>query len=504
MAKNIYTIMGPSAESPIIDGALCIILYPKDNSWKVGETVEDTNVYFKGACISRKNNAGRFSCMLNGTEYIFNGDGVPSNTAAVGFRLYLAALNKESSAIGNVIGDIAKVVQTRNADGSVTTKDAGKMSVSIENLNARDQFALQILQGFLEHVSDPASLGSDQIAYYCNAAYTWASYMMTTAAGVRATVMNEGDEDGERSVNPEDLETNTEILLQNIITEMARANLTEGENGNETTSRQVTVLNIGTLSNALNNMGGELSSLTTKIGDQKDVLYQGMGGIKQALASNAAVISGSINKLVNSIGSLTEIHKDMLDEINGQLSDMNDNLKNIANKIESSGSSSSGGSSSGDSSSGGSSSGGDSGNSGGSGSSDSSGNSTDSSDPVYVTAVIYNNTGSDITFDKKVSFLLSDGDSSYHKLTGLCIGDDTISKGGLATYAVAFPGDQNPEAYLGKGFAAESVYNKDYRSNCCAYINGIGYTCDAKETTVTFEKDSAYAMFISDLQKWTV
>jgi hypothetical protein len=159
------------------------------------------------------------------------------------------------------------ITVVRKEDGTVDYQtEQGVTSVVVNNLNARDQFALKVLQGFLSRIDNPDAISANEMSFYCDKAYEWASYLMTTAAMTRATIKSENQpESGERSINPDDLTSNTEILLNNLLLEFKKSELTEVEEDSEITSKLVTLRQFPSLIDAVSSLSTTVSSQTEEL-----------------------------------------------------------------------------------------------------------------------------------------------------------------------------------------------------------------------------------------------
>lgn len=291
----VYVITDPLRE--ITEGVLCVIAPPglKAND----EVYIGGNGTGIGAGIAVKK-MGNFICTVNGIEYQFTIKGAPSNTAAKNYWLYLATATKVPLTIGSVAGSIGKKVITRKAGGQADTEVSllDKMSVSVDNLNARDQFALKILQGFMEHIDNPAALGPNEISYYCDSAYTWASYLMANAANSRAMVeVEEGASASESPISPEDLISNTEKLLNNLVVEIAKTNVADEED--ETViSKFVTVSQMPALIETLNKIADDksINSIPTALNEQRESIDK--------LAFTESTVAAALNEIKESLNHI--------------------------------------------------------------------------------------------------------------------------------------------------------------------------------------------------------
>lgn len=204
------------------------------------------------------------------------------------------------------------------------TQDADEMDtmIQIASLNARDEFATQVLNGMLSKLPSPAGLSDNEMNYYCNAAYQWAANMMAASARSRST----DDDQTSSSANMEQttaLESNTEKLLHNLVvaTGEIKSSLqrtdeatTTGSGDNQTTSyaERVTL------------KGVTMSSIQALIDQQRgmyidgndEVQYRGKSAHEQAVEGKmdtymAKVPTGTtrsvlgLQDLINAIGNIS-------------------------------------------------------------------------------------------------------------------------------------------------------------------------------------------------------
>lgn len=115
------------------------------------------------------------------------------------------------------INNTRKIEETTINYASSFTSDANVSTIEVDSLNARDQFATQVLNGMLAKLPNPAGLSDNEMNYYCNASYQWAANMMAAAARTRTSV---SVADGASISNTESigsLDNNTEKLLNNLV-----------------------------------------------------------------------------------------------------------------------------------------------------------------------------------------------------------------------------------------------------------------------------------------------
>lgn len=161
-------------------------------------------------------------------EYLFNASGYPANeaTASAGVKLAMAETKQEP--VEGIVATAGKSLN-REVDSSGTVKytdTTGYMGseISLDNLNARDQFAIQILKSILDKTKDPSNLNNTEVAYYCELAYNWAGYMMKESSEARAIIK---DVDSSSNIQEEEvgyLSNTTEKLLNNIAAALDKTN----------------------------------------------------------------------------------------------------------------------------------------------------------------------------------------------------------------------------------------------------------------------------------------
>lgn len=154
------------------------------------------------------------------------GKAVSNNAINEGYTLQMADTNVEP--ISDAIANNAGVVYKREVDpetGVVSyVAQSTTENIDIDNLNARDQFAIQILRSLLDKTKDPSGLNSTEVAYYCETAYTWAGYMMKESSHARAVIKDSNPTTNIQEVPVGYLADNTEKLLNNIAAALDKTN----------------------------------------------------------------------------------------------------------------------------------------------------------------------------------------------------------------------------------------------------------------------------------------
>lgn len=217
-------------------------LEKKEGSWVLTPV---TNTLLKAAGVCKMSGANFI--IAAGTEnFTFNDKGRPVSENADKYYLYIGKTIITPQAVGNAIDVSYKSSTTRSATGIITTYDFGTGStVMVDQLNARDAFAMQALQGIMEHIDRPDAVTDSEMDFYSTQAYKWAANMMMAAAQARSELKDgEGGETPEvqdtESVTVGALEGNTEKLLNNIVAALEKTDekeaLTTGEGENAETT----------------------------------------------------------------------------------------------------------------------------------------------------------------------------------------------------------------------------------------------------------------------------
>jgi hypothetical protein len=194
-------------------------------------STSDSNLKGIGICEYSTN---RYSIKISNTAYYFYDDGSCASDNAANYKLMLAKTTAEVSDIGSVVKTDSTTVITRQVDGSISYTEADGKSVVVNELEARDQFAIYALKTLMERMqSDPAVVGDNEKMYICEAAYKWAANMMTQASKTRATITtdegggNPKTEDTTKTIDIDDsdISSASDKLLNNIIAALERTDI---------------------------------------------------------------------------------------------------------------------------------------------------------------------------------------------------------------------------------------------------------------------------------------
>lgn len=192
-------------------------IYDVDSNGIPYTDAQGTSFIGAGIC---KYSMSQYSVTIEHTTYAYDKVGNPTNSNAIGTKLYLGTVLNGTAAAGNVIpgtttatvstsaGTRASTVESKT---EITYKDSNSTwNTIINSMNVRDEFANNALRGIIAHIPDVTTLSKNEIAYYCEQAYKWAEYMMTSCANTRGSYEN-----GSGSVNTNN--TDTEQYLQELV-----------------------------------------------------------------------------------------------------------------------------------------------------------------------------------------------------------------------------------------------------------------------------------------------
>ena len=185
---------------------------------------------------------------IDSVQYVFDSQGNPTSKNAItnGYKINMAASQVKANTTGIVGATSAAYTRSVNAEtGDVTYTPSEILDktyeITIDNLNARDQFALQALHTIMEKIPNPDELSKDEITHYCEASYLWASYMMVESSKARAVIEDADTSDNTKTETVGYLESNTEKLLNNIVAAIERNDIKEVVNGSEIYSDRIAI-----------------------------------------------------------------------------------------------------------------------------------------------------------------------------------------------------------------------------------------------------------------------
>lgn len=178
------------------------------------------------------------------TQYIFDSTGQPVSTNAQENNYSLMMAETTVNPVSSTVSDSGTVYTRGTVEGkTVYTPSEEENAIVIDSLNAKDQFAIQILKSIFDKTKDPSALSKTQVAYYCEMAYNWAGYMMKESSKSRAVIKDENPSGSIQTEEVTYLEGNTEKLLNNIAAALDKTNaeitLSSTEGGTTTTTTRI-------------------------------------------------------------------------------------------------------------------------------------------------------------------------------------------------------------------------------------------------------------------------
>lgn len=208
------------------------------------------NSDFMGVSICKvRSSSGSFEFTVEGQTYLFNNSGASASSTSVGYKLTMASIVETVDSSGNAVMSTQHGSTTRGADGSIVNNGVTyeQKTIAIDNLNARDQFAVEALNSIINKMEqDPTTLSDAAISHYCQQAYRYAAYMMTASANARGVYSDNSEQSGDAKQEAIGiLTTPTEKLLNNLIVALERTDTKVLENEKETHAELVKIANFG-------------------------------------------------------------------------------------------------------------------------------------------------------------------------------------------------------------------------------------------------------------------
>lgn len=216
------------------NGALCALVPVRysDGSdiWSIVNNVPNPDLKGAGTCEVTASATFRF--FADSKLYSIDKNGNCINDSTV--KLMLATIvDSKVKYVGSVVPSTARARATRSmagADGIGNSEISyeSERNIYIDSLNARDQFATDILKGIMAHMEkDPTSVSEHIMQQYCESAYKWASFMLYSAANSRGEVIDNTETKITKKVAVGELENNQEKLFNNIIYSMEKTDFEE-------------------------------------------------------------------------------------------------------------------------------------------------------------------------------------------------------------------------------------------------------------------------------------
>lgn len=246
----------------------------------------------------------RFFITIDSIEYVFNIRGEAVSETANGLNLLLAEVDESTSKVGTVVG-VNKIRSITRTDTGIEVRETpGDSSVMVDNLDARDTFALYALKTLMERADvDPLSCSENEMTWYCEAAYKWAAVMITQASKNKALLKT--DSSSATPVVETELSTNTEKLLNNIAKAIEDGSgsgtdvsgIVSALKGNNDATVSAAVAGLGTTDNPFVISGGGSGGSTDVSGIVAALKASTDKTVSNAITDAKTVISGAIEDL---------------------------------------------------------------------------------------------------------------------------------------------------------------------------------------------------------------
>lgn len=166
-----------------------------------------------------------FNVNINGIKLIVDKDGnvlatnpyyEPWSPVTTGEGEQAETTYKQLQMVTTEMGDVGSVGGKATRTRGSTSGQSGPTDVTITSMEPRDQFAVRAMQTMMERIDHPEALDDASMLMYAYASYKWAQAMVLAMADSRNTDAPSGGSTPSGSVNPGDLQTNTEKLLYDM------------------------------------------------------------------------------------------------------------------------------------------------------------------------------------------------------------------------------------------------------------------------------------------------
>lgn len=312
MGKVTYTLKAYDFDKAK-NGTLCVMVRGNVEEGEISNLDKDgiANINFVGAGICKYENLDVVCLTIQGTKYRFGKDGTGLYPWA-SYKIMLGTIKSNIVLSGNTSKSNNTTIVTRSSSGSTTvTTDYSKASdIIIDTLNARDEFAVQVLKELLRNAGNPAEVSDSEMSYYCDAAYQWAAYMMEASANARGTFQQDSssssDTTTKAAVAESSLSSNTEKLLNNIVS--AIENEVKFMKGlKESFYDKFFTDNTAQLVSAIEALTEQVGKLTTAVSTRVSTVNKAINTINtdvEDLSDDVSSLSGSVSGLTTDVGTL--------------------------------------------------------------------------------------------------------------------------------------------------------------------------------------------------------
>lgn len=274
-------------------------LYSKASKKKLVAMVNGSNI-IQGTGFLKVISPNNLILTVDGEEYTFDSKGNPVSQNASNYTLKMAISNVEAieeGAVGETTNAMTRSINAETGEVSYEKDTSGNShAITIDNLNARDQFAIQILKSMLEKTQGPDELSKDEITHYCEAAYNWAGYMVKMSSDSRSIIKDAETTEDTKEEEIGILDTNTDKLLNNLIAELQKTNLKKTEGGENVYYERVSIPEVNT---KLDTLITSVNAVKTALDSQTTAL-NAIASVKTALDNQTT----ALNAIASAISSL--------------------------------------------------------------------------------------------------------------------------------------------------------------------------------------------------------
>lgn len=283
-------------------------------------STDEIGTGFKGVGVCVYAGSNSLTLTIDGDTFYFTETGTPGTSHSNGYKLLMASIKETVYTAGNAATGTQTNTVTRSSTGNVfvgdTTTEAS--TVLIDSLNVRDKFALSALNSIISKMGqDPATLSDASISYYCSQAYRYAAYMMASSASARSTFQDQTTATGEASVN--ELDSNTDKLLNNLIVELKRTDVEEKDGDTSTYYKNIKMAQVDDILASLNTSTAQLEAM-------KIVMNNSLDKLSEYIFTQTGYI--------NTIGGATTAIRAGIDSMSNRTNEQTTHIKNVAERIQ--------------------------------------------------------------------------------------------------------------------------------------------------------------------------
>ena len=249
----------------------------------------------------------------------FSREGTASSTNSSGYKLVIVAqIIEDVSSAGRAVTGTQSGSATRNSEGIIINNGVSyqEKTLIVDNLNARDHFAIGIMNSFLDKIEDPTLLSDAAISNYCQQAYKYAAYMMIAAANSRGTFTDETEtsKDAKQEAIGE-LDSTTDKLINNLIVALERTDEKKVIDEKDVYFKRIYLPE-------LQDIVTKVEANTTAINALKDNLTDALASLIEVQTQHLVAYNSMITQLSLIVASLQ-----------GYTQTMNNDIENVNNNV---------------------------------------------------------------------------------------------------------------------------------------------------------------------------